>query len=225
MPISAILLDLDGTLVDTNHHHVEAYVRVLARFGYEVERERIDRHVGLGGDKLVPALIGEDGDARHGKAIRDAASREFVDVIAAGESFEMFSGARDLIAELRRRGLATAIATSSDEELLDGIFGSTGYDLREDVDASLTKSDVSESKPAADVIFAALEKLGAPAAEAVLVGDTVYDFQAASRAGVDGIGVTTWVWPAEDLKRAGAGRVFADVAELLARLDEVLGPA
>ena len=222
MPITTVLLDLDGTLVDTNGYHVQSYVRAFETLGFEVASEDIKRQVGKGGDKLVAALIGEEDSERHGDAIRQQAATLFTDVLARDHTFAFFDGAQLLVEELNRRGLRTAIATSSDEEFLDAIFASAGEDLRERVDAITTKSDVEASKPEADVLEAALDRLDARAEEAVLIGDTIYDFEAASRAGVRGIGVTTWVWSADDLRRAGASRVYPDLTALLADLDEVL---
>lgn len=218
----AVLLDLDGTLVDTNAHHTEAHRRAHAAFGYELTAEAIAEKVGMGGDKLVPALIGPDGDRAHGDAIRERAAEEFTEVIAKEQSFALFRGVEDLIAALRQRGLRIAIATSSDDAFLDAIFESAGIDLRPRVDAVTTKSDVDESKPEADVVRAALDALRASPDEAFLVGDTIYDFEAAGKAGVTGVGVTTWVWDEAALRDAGASRAFPDAAALLARLDEVL---
>jgi HAD superfamily hydrolase (TIGR01509 family) len=222
MAITAVILDLDGTLVDTNQVHVDSYVRAFADFGYDVDEEVIARQVGKGGDKLVPAILGEEAEARDGENIRDRATRLFVDEMAPARLFRLFSGVIELIEELAVRRLRTAIATSSDDELLDAIFESAGTDLRKRVDYVTTKSDVEASKPDADVLYATLDALGVPAEQAVLIGDTIYDVEAAGRAGVAVIGVSTWIWRAEELLEAGAVQVYDDPAAVLANLDDAL---
>lgn len=215
MPYSSVILDLDGTLVDTNAAHVDAYLRVFPAFGYDVDRGAIEKQVGKGGDKLVPALIGEEAERRHGDAIRDQAKALFVEDIAPAADFQLFPSVMEFLEELFRSGLRTAIATSSADEQLDAIFSSAGIDLREHVDVTTTKSDVDESKPDADVFETVLDKLGVSPEEAVVIGDTIYDVEAARRAGVSAIGVTTWVWDAEALRDAGAVAVFEDVDGVL----------
>jgi HAD superfamily hydrolase (TIGR01549 family) len=222
MTLRAILLDLDGTLVDTNAHHTEAHRRAMEACGYSVDAERIARAVGMGGDKLVPELIGDEGERAHGDAIRSRAGELFTEVFAREHRFELFPAVEALIEDLRQRGMRLAIATSSDEGFLDAIFRSAGTDLRPRVHAVTTKSDVDESKPSADVVLAALDALGVAPEEALLVGDTIYDFHAASRAGVAGIGVATWVWSEDELVAAGASGAYASPAALLADLDRVL---
>ncbi|MEP0548369.1 MAG: HAD hydrolase-like protein [Rhodothermales bacterium] len=219
--LTALLLDLDGTLLDTNRFHVTAFVEAFAAHGYGVARDRIDRAVGMGGDKLIADVLGEAAEREHGDAIRATYGESF-ERLATEHAFALFSGALDLIATAKDRGLKVAIATSSGEDDLETIFESAGVDLRERVDVVTTKSDVDESKPAADVVEAVLAKLGVAATEAALVGDTRYDFEACTRVGVAGIGVATWVFDADALRRAGARVVYADAADLLAHLDDAL---
>ncbi len=219
--LSALLLDLDGTLLDTNRFHVTAFVEAFAAHGYAVARDRIDRAVGMGGDKLIADVLGEAAEREHGDAIRATCSEVF-ERLAAEHDFALFPGVLDLIEAAKARGLKVAIATSSGEDDLETTFESAGVDLREYVDVVTTKSDVDESKPAADVVAAVLAKLGVAATEAALVGDTRYDFEACTRVGVAGIGVATWVFDADDLYRAGARVVYADAADLLAHLDAAL---
>ncbi len=225
MPLSAILLDLDGTLVDTNRFHVEGFRRAFAEWGYDVTEGEINRQVGKGGDKLVPALIGEEGERKDGDALRDRAKGLFRDVLAKENTFELFGGVPALLRALRERGLRIALVTSSEDDDLDAIFKSVGSDLRDAVDVVTTASDVDASKPAPDVVRAALDKLGVESGAAAMVGDTVYDFEACERAGVAGLGVATWVWDEGALREAGARAAFADAADLLRRLDEGLASA
>ncbi len=222
--IRALLLDLDGTLVDTNRLHVESIAEAFAALGYEADEDAIAAQVGKGGDKLVAALLGDEAEARHGDDLRERAGEAYARLVGE-RGVTVFPGARDLIDAAKARGLRVALATSSAEDDLDALFDAAGADLREHVDAVTTRTDVGASKPEADIVHAALEKLGVEPHEAVLVGDTRYDFEAAGRAGVAGIGVTTWIYEADALRRAGARHVYADVADLLAHLDEALARA
>lgn len=222
--LRALLLDLDGTLVDTNRLHVESIAEAFGSLGYDADEGAIVAQVGKGGDKLIAALLGDEAEARHGDDLRERAGDAYARLVTE-RGVRLFPGALDLIEAAKARGLRVAIATSSAEGDLDALFDAAGTDLRERVDAVTTKTDVEASKPEADIVLAALDKLGAGPDEAALVGDTRYDFEAASRAGVAGIGVTTWVYDADALRRAGARVVYADAADLHAHLGEALAAA
>ncbi|HYW31746.1 MAG TPA: HAD-IA family hydrolase, partial [Gemmatimonas sp.] len=229
MPLNAMLFDLDGTLLDTNAAHTEAWVTGLGAHDYRFSFDRVAPEIGKGGDQLLPTLLGEEAATRDGDAIRESVAAAFRD-IAANRRFRVFDGALDLLDELRRREIRLALATSAGEADLDVMMNSVGIDLRERFDAVVTKSDVERSKPHPDVIQCALDKLGVVAAQAALVGDTPYDATAARRAGVVTLGVATSALADERtlrtrLMRAGARRVWRDAAQLLAELDEVLAVA
>jgi HAD superfamily hydrolase (TIGR01509 family) len=221
--LSSIIFDLDGTLVDTNAAHVESWVRAFARLGYKVTADRIGPEIGKGGDNLVPSILGPEADERDGDALREASKEEYL-AATKGRRFRMFDGARELLAELRRRGLKTAIATSSGNEHLEATFAATGEDLREHVDAWVGKSDVEHSKPHPDPVIAAVKKLGVSPAECVMVGDTPYDALSAKRAGVVTLGVLSsgLGFDTHSLVAAGARRAYDDVAHLLRELDDAL---
>ena len=219
--LTALILDLDGTLVDTNRYHVDAFIPAFEEAAYGVARGRIDRAVGMGGDQLIADVLGEAAEREHGDAMRTTYGEAF-ERLAREHDFALFPGALDLIAAAKERGLKVALATSSGEDDLETIFESAGTDLRDYVDVVTTKSDVDASKPAADVIVAVLDKLGVAPTEAALVGDTRYDFEACTRVGVAGIGVATWIYGADALVGAGARIAYDDVADLLAHLDEAL---
>ncbi|HLT47310.1 MAG TPA: HAD family hydrolase [Rubricoccaceae bacterium] len=222
MSLRALLFDLDGTLVDTNDAHTDSWVEAFRRCGYAPDRHAIARAIGMGGDQLVAHLLGEDAEARDGDRLRDASSAAF-EAIARGRRFRLFPGTEDLLVAARRRGLRTAIATSAKQRDLVLIAERAGVDLREAVDAVTNASDVDESKPDPDVLHAVLDRLGLAPGEAVFVGDTAHDAEAARRAGVPFVGVTTGVWTEDELRAAGARAVFRDPAALLAGLDGVLG--
>jgi phosphoglycolate phosphatase-like HAD superfamily hydrolase len=219
--VDAVIFDLDGTLVDTNDAHVQAWYSAFRDLGYDVPRSRIVREIGKGGDKLVPSILGEEGEARDGEALRAAHGVHFL-TIAKKEKFRVFPGTEALMGELRRRGIATAVATSSKKEQLDAVAASSGLDVTPLVDAVVTGSDASESKPAPDLVHAALAKLGSDPRRSVMVGDTPYDGQACARAGVPFLGLLCGGRPPELLIEAGARGLYADPADLLLQLDEAL---
>src|SRR6185436_16475015 len=125
-----MIFDVDGTLVDTNAAHVEAWRRAFQRSGYDVPTERIVMEIGKGGDKLVPSILGEEVEKRRGEALRRAQKEEFL-ALAKREHFRIFSGVPELLRALKNRGIRTALATSSDDKLLDASLASAGVDLRE----------------------------------------------------------------------------------------------
>ena len=220
MPLAALLLDLDGTLVDTNPYHVEAWLDASRPYGYEPDREAVAQLIGMGGDQLVPALLGEEAEAQHGEAMREARGEAFR--ARARNGVSLLPGAEALIEAARRRGLRLALCTSAETADLDAIFLGTGTDLRPHFEVITTATDVAESKPEPDVLGVALRTLGVDANETVLVGDTVFDGEAAARAGVPFVGLTTWVADNGALRQASARQVYEGPAALAADLDAVL---
>jgi HAD superfamily hydrolase (TIGR01509 family) len=216
-----MIFDIDGTLVDTNPAHVEAWHRAFQRFGHEVPVQRIIPEIGKGGDKLVPSVLGQQAEERHGEALRKAQKEEFL-AIAKREHFRVFPGVPELFRALRERRIRTALATSSDDKHLDATLASAGIDLRKLVDVVVTKSDAPSSKPAPDLIVAALEELNLPPGQCAMVGDTVYDGQACQAAGIVFLGVLSGGSTETALLEAGARAVWRDVAHLLADLDRAL---
>jgi len=222
MALDALIFDLDGTLVDSNEAHVESFVHGFDRLGYKVLASRIRVEIGQGGDNLVPAILGEEADERDGENIRHAAAEEFERIVAE-RPLRVFDGARELLAEARRRGLSLALATSASEQHLDAIFASAGVDLRDEMDAVVSKSDVESSKPRPDVVVAAVRKLDLSPAQCAMVGDTPFDALSARHAGVVTLGVRSGGTHHErQLLTAGARRTWRDVAHLWDDLDEAL---
>jgi HAD superfamily hydrolase (TIGR01509 family) len=212
--VEAALLDVDGTLVDSNYHHALAWYRAFRRHDIVLPLWRIHRAVGMGGDQLVPALVGSKLDKAKGDDIRAARDEIYtgglIDEVAALE------GAHELIAELKDRGLQVVLASSSPWDELERYLDL--LDARELADAWTTKDDVEATKPEPDLILAALEK--AQTESAVMVGDTPWDVKAASRAGVETLCVITGGWSKQELREAGAIAVFESVHELRQRLEE-----
>ena len=210
---SAVLFDIDGTLVDTNYLHIDAWSRAFADVGHPVDAWRIHRAIGMDSAKLLEALLGDDVD-RLGD---DAKERHRVHYAADEERMRPFADARALLDELARRDLKVVLATSSPPE--EFAMTTKALDAGEAVMTATTSSDVDTAKPAPDVVQVALEKAGVDPDAAVMVGDAVWDVQAAADAGVRCIGVRTGGMSAQELTEAGAIAVYDDVAALLADLD------
>jgi phosphoglycolate phosphatase-like HAD superfamily hydrolase len=221
LAVKAVIFDLDGTLVDTNDAHVEAWLAAFRDFGYHVPRSRILPEIGKGGDKLVPSILGEDSDEQDGEALRDAHGRHFV-TMAKDTIFHIFPGTEDLLSELRRSSVATAVATSSTRAHLDATLASSGLDLDRLVDHIVTGGPSLDSKPAPDLIQAALAKLASDPPRSIMVGDTRHDGEACARAGVPFLGLLCGGRPPDDLSTAGALALYADPADLLGHLPEAL---
>jgi HAD superfamily hydrolase (TIGR01549 family) len=210
---TAALLDVDGTLIDANYQHALAWYRAFRRCGIVLPVWRIHRHVGMGGDQLVPALVGKDVDEERGEEIRDAREELYAELI--GE-VEPLAGARELVGDLKDRGLTVVLASSSPEEEIEHYLDL--LDARELADCWTTKEDVESTKPEPDLVHAALAK--ADADGGMMVGDTPWDVEAARKAGVDAICVITGGFSEQELREAGAMAVFESVEELRRRLDE-----
>jgi HAD superfamily hydrolase (TIGR01509 family) len=222
--IEAVIFDLDGTLVDTNTVHVAAWQRAFRRYGYDIPDEQVAEEVGKGGDHLVPALIGDAEDALHGDELRAAHGDEFLHLIAL-RPVRAFPGIHALFDAIQTRGLRIALATSARMEYLDATLESAHLNLKLLVQEIVTADDAASSKPAPDIVVAAVQKLGLDPSQCVMVGDTPHDAEACLRAGVAFIGLRGGGWSAEALRQAGASSVWADPVDLLQHLDAALASA
>lgn len=216
-----MIFDIDGTLVDTNPSHIEAWRRAFARFDFQIPAERIRIEVGKGGDLLVPSILGEDLEKRSGDALRKTQKEEFLK-IAERVHFRVFPKVPELFQALRERGIRTALATSSDKKHLQATSKSAGLDLTRLADELVTKDEAEASKPAPDLLFVALEKLDASPAQCAMAGDTIYDGQAAQAAGIAFVAVLSGCTTETELLKAGACGVWRDTEHLSAELDRVL---
>jgi HAD superfamily hydrolase (TIGR01509 family) len=212
--VEAVLLDVDGTLIDSNYHHALAWYRAFRRHDVVLPMWRIHRAVGMGGDQLVPALAGRELDQEQGDDIR--AARDEIYRSGLMDEVAPLEGGHELIAELKDRGLQVVLASSSPKDELEHYLDL--LEVQQLADAWTTKDDVDATKPAPDLVLAALKK--AQTGSAVLVGDTPWDVQAASKAGVETLCVITGGWSKQELREAGAIAVFESVDELRRRLDE-----
>ena len=211
--LPAAILDLDGTLVDTNYHHALAWFRAFRQHGFVLPLWRIHRHIGMGGDQLVPTLLGESAAEDRGDEIRAAEKALYLALI---EETEPLAGARQLVVELKERGHAVVLASSAKEDEVDHYLDLLA--VRDTADAWTTSADVEATKPEPDLVHAAIDKAGVE--DAVMVGDTNWDCEAAARAGIETIGVMTGGFSEQELRDAGAVAVFESLQELQARLDE-----
>jgi HAD superfamily hydrolase (TIGR01509 family) len=212
MPPAAIL-DVDGTLVDTNYHHAIAWYRAFRQNGVLLPIWRIHRQIGMGGDQLVKALGGEELENDKGDDIRAAESVLYGELMSEVEPLE---GARELIEDLKESGHAVVLASSAKKHEVDHYLDL--LDARELADDWTTSDDVEATKPEPDLVVAAVEKAGG--GEAVMVGDSTWDCEAAKRAGVDTIAVLTGGFSESELCDAGALVVYPSIEDLRESLDE-----
>ena len=212
--MSVAILDIDGTLVDTNYQHTLAWFRAFREHGIVLPIWRIHRHIGMGGDQLVEAMTDERTERELGEKIRAA---EKVRYMAMIEEVEAVRQARELIEDLKDRGHTVLLASSAKEDEVEHYLDL--LDARELADGWTTSADVESTKPEPDLVEAALQKSGGSAKEAVMIGDTPWDVQAAGRAGVSTLAVLTGGFAAAELTEAGAEAVFESVAELRSGLD------
>jgi HAD superfamily hydrolase (TIGR01509 family) len=212
MPPAAIL-DIDGTLVDTNFHHAIAWFRAFKQHDIVLPIWRIHRHMGMGGDQLIADMCGDEVEEEKGDDIRDAEKVLYTELI--GE-VEPLKGARELIEDLKDRGHAVVLASSAKEDEVDHYLDL--LDARDLADDWTTSADVESTKPEPDLVKAAMEKAGND--DAVMIGDTTWDVEAAGRAGIESVTVRTGGFSAAELRDAGAVAVFDSIDELREALDD-----
>jgi HAD superfamily hydrolase (TIGR01549 family) len=207
------VLDVDGTLVDTNYHHAIAWYRAFREHGLTMPVWRIHRHIGMGGDQLVAAVAGKRVEDRQGDSIRAAETALYADLI--GE-VQPFADARRLLQLLDGRGHRLVLASSGKRDEVDHYLDL--LDARELVEAWTTSADVTQTKPDPDLVHTAVDKVGD--GKAVMVGDSTWDCEAAARADVPTVAVLTGGFSEQELRQAGAEVVFESLTELCERLDE-----
>ena len=209
----AAILDVDGTLVDTNYQHALAWYRAFRQHDKVVPVWRIHRHIGMGGDQLVAALAGEDWDEEHGDDVRTAEKPLYLAMI---DEVEPLDGARAMMEDLKERGHSVVLASSAKAEEVDHYLDL--LDARDIADGWTTSADVEATKPEPDLVKAAVEKAGG--GDAVMVGDSIWDVEAAKRAGLETVAVLTGGFSEAELRDAGAAWVFESIEALRKGLDE-----
>jgi len=208
------ILDVDGTLVDTNYHHTIAWYRAFRAYDKTVPLWTIHRHIGMGGDQLVPALVGDEFEKEHGDAVREEEGEHYGDLI---DEVRALPGARDLIERLKEGGHSVVLASSATEEDVEHYIDL--LDVRELADSWTTSADVEATKPAPDLVEVAMKKAEG-SDDAVMVGDSTFDCESAGRAGIPTLGLLTGGFSERELLDAGAEAVFESAATLLAGIDD-----
>lgn len=212
-PLKAAILDVDGTLILSNDAHARAFVEAAERMGIAAEYREIRRLIGMGGDKLIPRVFGFEQESERGEELERLKGEIFTERYLPG--LEPTAGSRALLERLRADGLRLVVATSASKDALQGLLERAGVaDL---VDEATSAGDVEETKPAPDPIEAALEQAGCEAEEVVMIGDTPYDVEAATRAGVRIVAVRSGGWQDEELR--GAAAIYDDPADLLRNIE------
>lgn len=209
------ILDIDGTLVDSNYQHSLSWFRALLDNGVVAPIWRLHRAVGMGGDQLVAHVCGDEVEERLGDRVRAREGERYFEMI---DEVQPLEGARELVLELKRRGHQVVMASSAKPEEVDHYLDLLA--ARELVEDWTTSGDVEDTKPAPDLVDAALKKAGGEASDAVMIGDSVWDVESASRAGVPVLAVMTGGFSEAELREAGAAGVYDSIAELLDALDD-----
>jgi HAD superfamily hydrolase (TIGR01549 family) len=211
--VKAVLFDIDGTLVDSNYLHIDAWDRAFAEVGHPVNTWRIHRAIGMDSSKLLETLLEDDAEALADRA-KEAHTRHYE---ATGDRLRSFGRSQDLLRTLAERGYEVVLATSAPASELEMLRRTLDV---EDAIAKITSAeDVTTAKPAPDIVQVALQKAGVAPDEAIFVGDTVWDVEAAAQAGVATIGFRSGGVSEGELRDAGAVAVYDDAAHLLAELD------
>lgn len=210
----ALLTDIDGTLVDSNYLHIDAWQRAFADLGVAADSWRVHGTIGMDSGKLLDELLGPD-SSRLGEEAKRLHQKYYAET---ARRLRAFADAQKLLREVSRRGGIVVLATSAPEEelkLLRDVL-----DVEDTLDHVTSSEDVEQTKPEPDLVQVALDKAGVSASQALFLGDTVWDVEAAARAGVRCIGVLSGGVSEAALREAGAVAVYADVATLLRELDE-----
>ncbi len=203
-----VLLDVDGTLIDSNDAHAQAWVDTGREFGYDVAFDKVRWLVGMGGDKVLPELTGLTEQSAKGAAILQRRGEIFRATYLP--RLQPFDKARELLLRMQADGYQLVVATSASAEDLEALLKQAGLD--DVIGAATSSDDAAESKPAPDIVHAALRKAHAQPDEALMLGDTPYDVGAARNAGVDIVALRCGGWPDEEL--TGAIALYDDPADL-----------
>ncbi|HWC90637.1 MAG TPA: HAD family hydrolase [Pirellulales bacterium] len=208
--IKGVLLDIDGTLLESNEAHARSWLEVFLRHGFEVPLDKVRRLIGKGGDKLLPEAIGIEHDSPLGKKLSQERSALFKEAYLP--KLRPTPGARNLLLRLRSEHLTLTVATSATPDELNPLLDAAR--VRDLVDEQTTSGDAANSKPDPDIIHVAIERSGHAPRELIMLGDTPWDIEAASRGGVSTIAVRCGGW--DDAGLAGAVAIYHDPADLLA---------
>jgi HAD superfamily hydrolase (TIGR01509 family) len=211
--IRGVILDVDGTLVDSNDTHARSWVEAMAENGYHVPYEKVRPLIGMGGDKVLPATTGIQKDSPQGKKISQRRAEIFKERYLP--AVQAFPQARELLQRMRASGLKLAVASSAQPDELKALLRIVGAsDLIEEESSS---KDAQSSKPDPDIVHVTLQRIGFPADQVIMLGDTPYDIEAAQKVGVGTIALRSGGWSDDELR--GALAIYNDTADLLAHYD------
>jgi HAD superfamily hydrolase (TIGR01509 family) len=210
---STVLFDIDGTLIDSNDAHAEAWVRAFAEIGIRVDPKQVRQAIGMGGDKLMPSVSSVEEDSPAGRAVSKRRGEIFMTELLP--HLRPFPDAHRLVAGLKARGFTLVAASSAKREELRRLLAIAGADGI--LDGSTSSDDADNSKPDPDIVQAALQQANASPEHAVMIGDTPYDVAAAKRAGVKTIAFRCGGWDDENL--ADAIAIYDGPSDLLQRID------
>ena len=213
--IEAVLCDIDGTLVQSNWLHAAAWKDTFAVIGINLELEDVRRQIGKGGDELIPVFV----PWWRRPAVEEPLKtyRKFVFAKDYLNQVKPLPRVREFLLRLKEAGIRLSLASSADKDDLE-IYKKIA-NMQDLVEESSSASDAEHSKPHPDIFQATLKKLGLPASKVLALGDTPYDAEAAGKAGISTVGVTTGGWSKPELLDAGCIEVYTDIAELLDRFD------
>ena len=215
--LKAVIFDIDGTLIDSVDLHARAWQETFSKFGREIEHEKVRHQIGKGGDQLMPVFFSEEELKRFGEAMEkyrgDLFKRDYLPRVRA------FPAVRELFERVRREGLRVALASSAKEDEIK-VYKKIAR-ISDLVEEETSADDADKSKPHPDIFVATLKQLGdVRADEAIVVGDTPYDAEAALKAGLRTVGVLCGGFPAGELRAAGCSEIYQDPADILACYDE-----
>jgi HAD superfamily hydrolase (TIGR01509 family) len=214
--VHGVLLDIDGTLLDSNDAQASSWVDAMRENGYDASFEKVRPLIGMGGDKVLPDVLGIDKDSDEGQKISQR--RKEISTSHYIPNAHAFPKAQDLLQHMHDKGLKLTVATSAEPDELQKSLQIIGPHAGDLVEQAVTSKDASQSKPDSDIINAALQRSGCQAEEVVMLGDTPYDIESAANAGVRTIAFRCGGWSDKDLAQAIA--IYNDPADLLAHYDE-----
>lgn len=221
MKYKAIIFDVDGTLTDTNQIHVDNWSKAFSENNLEIDENQLKLEIGKGGDNLVPDMIGFKPDKKIEEKLNESKAKEFKKS-AKEIKFIVFPKAIELIKALKEKDIKTAIATSATKSDFKLICDNTDVDFKSLVDVLVTSEDVKDSKPDPDIIHATLKKLELAPEDCLMVGDTPHDVEAAKKAQVKTLAVSSGFHSKENLQKSGALAVYKNVEDILNNLDKIL---
>lgn len=212
--IRGVIVDMDGTLIDSNDAHAEAWVEAMQYYGFRVDFSRIRPLIGMGGDNLLPTAIGVDADSDLGKQISKYRGEQFQRNHLP--TLKAFPQARALVQHMKDAGLKVIIGSSADKDELKSLLKLA--DVQDLVEGVTSSDDAKKSKPDPDIVAASLNRLGMPPEEVIMLGDTRFDIEAAAKAGVRTVALRCGGQPDSEL--SGALAIYGSPADLLAHFEE-----